>query len=75
MELWADQDTLMECDQLRFIFYIVPLAIHTSFPRVLLCLDLIDQKSHQQPSYKLFSPPLFFHKIHTCPVNWGCRIY
>ena len=41
---YPDQDTLMECDQMRFIFQPIPLVVHTLFPLVLHCLDPIGQK-------------------------------
>ena len=38
----ADQDILMECDQMRFIFNIVPLVVHT------LLRPYKVKKNHQQ---------------------------
>ena len=41
----AKQDDLMECDQMRFIFIIVSLAVLSFLPPRLQYLDLIGQMS------------------------------
>ena len=53
---WADQDIVMDCDRMRFIFQV--------FLMVLLCLDFTGQKSHQQliSSYEIFSPLCSYHR-------------
>ena len=48
---WAYQDTLMECDQMSFIFQHSPL--YKLFPSVLQYLDPIGQKADIISTYKL----------------------
>ena len=40
----ADQDTALECDQMKFTFQRVPFVVYTLLSLVLQCLDPIGQK-------------------------------
>ena len=69
--LYVDQNTLIECDQTRFIFqHCLLCSPHTSYIDVVMLGSHLSKKLTADMAYELFSLPSSFNKINRYLYDW-----